>query len=68
MQVNDGYDLMVRRKRLGLHQRELARLVGSRRPADISELENGLNDKLRAQVEQVLDQLEVEASNQRGVA
>ena len=66
MQGSDGYDLMVRRKRLGLDQREIARLVGSNRPADISELENGhqspRTQNLREQVERVLDQLESERS------
>lgn len=65
--MNDGYDLMVRRKRLGIHQRDLARLIGSKRPADISELENGHESprarNLREQVERVLDQLEAERAS-----
>jgi len=68
--MNDGYDLMVRRKRLGLHQRDLARLIGSNRPADVSEVENGSGTMsessraaLRAEVERVLDQLEAERTS-----
>lgn len=68
--MNDGYDLMVRRKRLGLDQRQLARLVGSKRPADISEVENGHESprtiRLRPLIETVLDHLESE--QQRGAA
>jgi transcriptional regulator with XRE-family HTH domain len=65
----DRYDLMVRRKRLGLHQRDIARLIGSNRPADVSEVENGsgtmseaAREALRVQVEHVLDQLEAQRS------
>lgn len=66
MQPNPNFDLFVRRRLLGLKQRDVARRLGIGRLADISEFENGHRLDLprglgRGDYERVLDELEAEA-------
>lgn len=39
--VTDNFDLQVRRKRVGLTQRDVMKALGLKRIADISDFENG---------------------------
>lgn len=65
---NPNFDLFVRRKRLRVTQRDVGKLLGISRLADISDFENGHRDLprglTRADYERALDQIE----SQQGAA
>lgn len=61
--ATDNFDLQIRRKRLGLTQRDVMKALGLKRVAPISDFENGHrddlpNDKGRPEYEAYLSALE----------
>ena len=63
--MTDNFDLMARRKRLGLTQEDVIKALGVKRVADLSYFENGhaaglRNGKGRAEYEAYLSALEKE--------
>lgn len=72
--ATDNYDLFIRRRRLGLTQRDIARALPTRVALSaISDFENGEREDLphgqgRPEYEAILDRIERERENNAGGA